>query len=89
MHRLVDVIYVLTLFFCIFEGPIFPGRKSWRSEVKRLVHHVPCVESEIFTDAHSDEVLDVSISHNGEYFCTTSKDSCIIVRENAILTLKH
>ena len=63
----------------IFVGAISPGRTTWRSEVKRLVHHVPCIQSEIFTDAHRDEVLDVSMSHNGEYFCTTSKDSYVIV----------
>ena len=47
--------------------------------MKRLVHHTPFIQSEIFTEAHSDEVLDVSISHKGDYFCTTSKDSCVIV----------
>ena len=60
-------------------GTICPGKVSWRAEVKRLVHHVPCVKSQEFSDAHIDEVLDVCISHRGDMFCTTSKDSCVIV----------
>ena len=47
--------------------------------MKRLVHHVPCVKIQEFSDAHIDEVLDVCISHRGDMFCTTSKDSCVIV----------
>ena len=54
--------------------------------MKRLVHHVPCIQSEIFTEAHRDEVLDVSVSHNGEYFCTTSKDSYVIVSNGSYCT---
>jgi len=62
----------------VLPGCIAPGRQSWREEVKRLTYHVPNVCCETF-HVHSDEVLDVAFSHNGKYFCTSSKDALAIV----------
>ncbi|XP_060599687.1 F-box/WD repeat-containing protein 5-like [Ruditapes philippinarum] len=59
-------------------GGLAPGKSSWYEEVRRLTDHVPteCCET---LEKHTDEVLDVSISHNGEYFCTCSKEALIIM----------
>ncbi|ELU06661.1 hypothetical protein CAPTEDRAFT_220138 [Capitella teleta] len=51
---------------------------SWRQEYKRLFFHAPLVESEVLDD-HSDQVLHVSYSHNGQLFATSSKDCHIKV----------
>ncbi|XP_053399315.1 F-box/WD repeat-containing protein 5-like [Mercenaria mercenaria] len=60
------------------KGGLAPGKLSWYEEVKRLTYHVPTVCYETI-EKHTDEVLDVSISHSGEYFCTCSKDALVIM----------
>ncbi|KAK3098109.1 hypothetical protein FSP39_016197 [Pinctada imbricata] len=60
------------------QGCLPPGRMSWRDEYKRMTRHVPLVKSEVKND-HRDEVLDVTFSHDGCLFCTTSKDSTVKV----------
>ena len=58
--------------------PMAPGAVSWQEEYKRLYFHSPVVESEVI-QSHTDEVLHVSFSHNGEMFATCSKDNSIKV----------
>lgn len=55
-----------------------PDKHSWMHEYKRLKYHTPMIESEVLTE-HSDQVLHVSFSHNGEMFATSSKDGFIKV----------
>ena len=55
-----------------------PHRFLWRSEYQRLTDNVPNVLSEMLAD-HTDEVLHVSFSHDGQLFSTTSKDCTIKV----------
>lgn len=68
---------------------IFTGSASWFDEYKRLCESVPVVLTEVLTQ-HTDEVLHVSFSHNGQMFATCSKDGMIIVWEcKAQTTVKH
>lgn len=60
------------------KGPLSPGKTNWRSEVERLSCHVPCVCCETI-QRHSDEVLDVHMSHDGQYFSTCSKDALVVL----------
>lgn len=69
--------------FC--QGSLPPGKISWRNEYQRLTHETPTHLSETLLE-HSDEVLDVSFSHDGKLFCTTSKDATVKVR-NIIIHL--
>ncbi|KAJ8304524.1 hypothetical protein KUTeg_018107 [Tegillarca granosa] len=59
-------------------GDLAPGTESWYSEYKRLICNVP---SECYLELkdHKDEVLDVTFSHDGQHFCTTSKDATVKV----------
>ena len=52
---------------------------SWRNEFIRLETETPSTESEVYYK-HSDEVLHVSFSPDGNYFATTSKDANVMVR---------
>jgi len=54
---------------------------NWYSEYKRLYYHAPTQLSERF-EGHTDEVLDVTFSHDGTVFCTTSKDATVKVCMN-------
>lgn len=72
-----------SLNFC--QGSLPPGKISWRNEYQRLTHETPTHLSETLLE-HSDEVLDVSFSHDGKLFCTTSKDATVKVR-NIIIHL--
>lgn len=67
------------------QGSLPPGKISWRNEYQRLTHETPTHLSETLLE-HSDEVLDVSFSHDGKLFCTTSKDATVKVR-NIIIHL--
>ncbi|KAL4227259.1 F-box/WD repeat-containing protein 5 [Mactra antiquata] len=58
--------------------PLADGKVTWYEEVKRVYHHVPTLLTEILTE-HTDEVLHVSFSHNGQLFSTTSKDATLKV----------
>ncbi|KAK3088736.1 hypothetical protein FSP39_023151 [Pinctada imbricata] len=60
------------------EIGLAPGRSSWFQEYKRLYYRVPCIESENVSK-HTDQVLHVNFSHNGEMFSTCSKDGFIKV----------
>ena len=51
---------------------------SWREEYERLSDHCPVIESEVLR-SHTDQVLHVSFSHDGQLFATTSKDGFIKV----------
>lgn len=62
--------------FC--QGSLPPGKTSWRNEYQRLTHETPTHLSETLLE-HSDEVLDVSFTHDGKLFCTTSKDATVKV----------
>ncbi|XP_061174517.1 F-box/WD repeat-containing protein 5-like [Saccostrea echinata] len=65
------------------------GRNSWRNEFRRLTYETPTSLSETLHE-HTDEVLDVSFSHNGKLFCTTSKDATVKVWELGYPTkIKH
>jgi len=55
-----------------------PRKHCWRSEVKRIHDNSPVILTEKLTD-HTDEVLHVSFSHNGQMFSTTSKDATLKV----------
>lgn len=71
------------------KGSLPPGKISWRNEYQRLTHETPTHLSETLLE-HSDEVLDVSFSHDGKLFCTTSKDATVKVWELGYPTkLKH
>ena len=56
---------------------------SWKAEFKRLYYHAPLIESEVLTD-HTDQVLHISYSHNGQLFATSSKDCFVKVLWNII-----
>lgn len=43
-----------------------------------MFYHIPIVQTETLLE-HSDQVLHVSFSHNGQYFATCSKDGYVIV----------
>ncbi|XP_064650003.1 F-box/WD repeat-containing protein 5-like [Lineus longissimus] len=58
--------------------PMAPDKYSWREEFQRLYAHTPLLESEVIKQ-HTDQVLHVSFSHNGEMFATCSKDGFIKV----------
>lgn len=55
-----------------------PGKASWQLEYKRLKYHTPLVETEVLTE-HTNQVLHVCFSHNGQMFATSSKDGFIKV----------
>ncbi|XP_046413116.1 F-box/WD repeat-containing protein 5 isoform X1 [Neodiprion fabricii] len=57
---------------------IMPGKTSWLQEFKRLTYHTPLLETEVRKE-HTNQVLHVSFSHNGQMFTTCSKDGYIIV----------
>ncbi|XP_012262746.1 F-box/WD repeat-containing protein 5 [Athalia rosae] len=57
---------------------IMPGKTSWLNEFKRLAYHIPLLETEVLKE-HSNQVLHVSFSHNGQMFTTCSKDGYILV----------
>jgi F-box/WD-40 domain protein 5 len=59
--------------------PMAPDKYSWREEFLRLNAQTPLLESEVIKQ-HTDQVLHVSFSHNGEMFATCSKDGFIKVR---------
>ncbi|XP_013420359.1 F-box/WD repeat-containing protein 5 [Lingula anatina] len=64
------------------QVPIAPGKTSWYYEFQRLYYHTPVIQSENLQEGpgrHTDQVLHVSFSHNGEYFATSSKDGTIKV----------
>lgn len=63
----------------ISEEDLPPGKVSWRNEYRRLTYETPTQLSETLQE-HTDEVLDVSFSHDGKLFCTTSKDATVKVR---------
>lgn len=63
----------------ISEEDLPPGKVSWRNEYRRLTYKIPTQLSETLQE-HTDEVLDVSFSHDGKLFCTTSKDATVKVR---------
>lgn len=71
------------------KGSLPSGKTSWRNEYQRLTHETPTHLSETLLE-HSDEVLDVSFSHDGKLFCTTSKDATVKVWELGYPTkVKH
>jgi F-box/WD-40 domain protein 5 len=51
---------------------------TWYSELKRLIWHAP-VHLAATLRVHTDEVLHVSFSPDGRYFCTSSKDCSVKV----------
>uniref|UniRef100_T1JEH6 F-box domain-containing protein n=1 Tax=Strigamia maritima TaxID=126957 RepID=T1JEH6_STRMM len=55
-----------------------PDKMSWFDEYKRLKYHTPMIATEILYE-HTNQVLHVSFSHNGEMFATSSKDGFIKV----------
>ncbi|KAL5004253.1 hypothetical protein ScPMuIL_017709 [Solemya velum] len=60
------------------KGDLTSSEDSWRAEYKRLHYHLPVICSQEL-EAHTDEVLDVSFSHSGDMFCTTSRDMTVKV----------
>ncbi|XP_062600294.1 F-box/WD repeat-containing protein 5-like, partial [Saccostrea cucullata] len=71
------------------KGNLPPGKTSWRNEFRRLTYETPTFLSETLQE-HLDEVLDVSFSHDGRLFCTTSKDATVKVWELGYPTkVKH
>lgn len=65
---------------------ILTGQTSWYEEYKRLTYHAPLVETEVLK-SHTEPVLYVTFSHNGEYFVTCSMDGFVLVSIWAVLTL--
>jgi WD40 repeat protein len=57
---------------------IAPGKTSWLQEFRRLYYHTPEVKGTVIKQ-HTDQVLHVSFSHNGQMFATCSKDGFIKV----------
>lgn len=57
---------------------IKPGSENWRSEYKRLTFNIPLVLTEVL-GGHTNQVLHVSFSNNGEMFATCSKDGNVII----------
>lgn len=55
------------------------GDSSWKAEFIRLFDEIPIVETEVVTK-HTDQVLHVAFSHDGQRFATTAKDGFINVR---------
>lgn len=51
----------------------------------RLIDETPMMEVEVLTK-HTDQVLHVSFSHDGQRFATTAKDGYIKVRFNMSLS---
>ena len=43
-----------------------------------MTMQVPLIKSEVKNE-HQDEVLDVTFTHDGKLFCTTSKDATVKV----------
>jgi len=67
--------------------PRSPCCSSWRDEYERLWDQCPIIESEVL-HSHSDQVLHVSFSHDGQLFATTSKDGFIKVRSWQLIFLE-
>lgn len=51
---------------------------SWLKEFQRIHYKTPFVESQILEE-HTDEVLHVTFSHNGQLLASSSKDCSVIL----------
>ena len=49
---------------------------SWKNEYERLTDRVPCVISQTLLK-HTDEVVHIAFSHNGNDFASCSKDTTL------------
>lgn len=58
-----------------------PGKLSWKEEYRRLEFHSPVLCSELLVD-HTDEVLYVTFTKQGQYFATVSRDVTVKVHVN-------
>lgn len=70
---------------------IRPGAACWRDEYERLVDRVPKVRVQSLT-LHTDEVLHVAFSHDGNDLVSCSKDHKIIIwqrEKNGVHFKKH
>lgn len=61
---------------------------TWRAEYERLYDRCPVIESEVL-HGHTDQVLHVSFSHDGQLFATTSKDGFIKVNSEHVNSSAH
>ena len=76
------------LWKCLLQQTLFNGKRdnielpmkssSWFSEFQRLHQNTPLVEGQVLKE-HTDEVLHVAFSHDGELLASSSKDCSVIL----------